>query len=129
MSDENEQKSFVIKDKRRFDMDGNEKNESETKTENATNDFVVKESPQQEDAINFTSFVVSLATQALMQMGAMEPPAGMSLDKDTEGAKQTIDIIALLKDKTKGNLDDAEKKMIEEILHSLRMNFIEATKK
>ena len=74
--------------------------------------------------INFSSFVVSLATQALMQLGEMQPPPGVELPQDVVGAKQTIDILAMLQAKTKGNLDGSEQKLMTEILHNLRLSFV-----
>ena len=80
--------------------------------------------PMQE--LNFSSFVVSLATQALMQLGEMPVPEGVNIPKDKDAAKQTIDILSILSHKTTGNLDDSEAKLMEEILHNLRMAFVKA---
>jgi hypothetical protein len=54
------------------------------------------------------------------------PPAGISVQKDIAAAKQTIDIISVLKAKTKGNLSTDEERLMEEVLHSLRMAFVRA---
>lgn len=77
-----------------------------------------------ESEINFSSFVVSLATQALMQMGQMSPPPGVNIEQDLTAAKQTIDILQMLHSKTRGNLTTKEDEMISEILHSLKMGFV-----
>lgn len=74
--------------------------------------------------ISFSSVIMSLATQALIQMGEVPPPEGVPAEKDLEGARQTIDIIAMLEKKTRGNLDDSELKLLEEVLHQLRMSFV-----
>jgi len=79
------------------------------------------------DKITFEAFVVSLATQALMQMGEMKPPDGMELPIDLSVARQTIEIVAMLQDKTKGNLSPEEERMLVEILHNLRMSFVRNT--
>lgn len=76
--------------------------------------------------INFSSFVMSFATQALMQLGVIPPPDGVSVPKDPQAAKQTIDILAMFEEKTKGNLDEGEAKLIKEALHSLRMSYLQA---
>lgn len=77
-----------------------------------------------ESEINFSSFVVSLATQALMQMGQMSPPPGVNIETDLTAAKQTIDILQMLQNKTRGNLTTKETEMLTEILHSLKMGFV-----
>ena len=76
--------------------------------------------------IDFRSFVISLATQALMQLGEIDPPPGMEMPKDKAAAKQTIDILIMLHEKTKGNLEADEDKLLEEILHNLRLSFVRA---
>jgi len=77
-----------------------------------------------ESEINFSSFVVSLATQALMQMGQMSPPPGVNIEQDLVAAKQTIDILQMLQSKTRNNLSAKENEMLSEILHSLKMGFV-----
>ena len=85
--------------------------------------FVVKDG-NVESEINFSSFIVSLATQALMQLGQMSAPVGVDVPVDPKAAKQTIDIIEMIYKKTLGNLDSQEKGLIEEVLHNLRVSFI-----
>lgn len=74
--------------------------------------------------IDFSGFIVSFATQALMQLGEIKAPEGVSVPLDKVAAKQTIDIIAMLEAKTKGNLSTHEVKLIEEILHNLRLSYL-----
>jgi hypothetical protein len=76
------------------------------------------------EGLDFSSFIMSLASQALWQLGLMQPPPGVRVEVDKEAAKQTIDIISLLEQKTKGNLDPVEERLLSEILHELRMNFV-----
>ena len=82
------------------------------------------EAGEEEDGISFTSFVVSLATQALMQIGAIPGPDGTRLTPDRHAAKQTIDIMNMITAKTKGNLTREEESLLEEINHRLRMAFL-----
>lgn len=76
------------------------------------------------EEVSFSSFVMSLATQALMQLGVVPPPQGYELPQDIQGAKQTIDLLQMLQDKTKGNLDAQEVALIEDILHNVRLAFV-----
>ena len=80
--------------------------------------------PQDSNSISFGSFVMSLCTQALMQMGEIPAPEGIAMEKDLEAARQTIDIISMLKDKTKGNLDATEQNLLEDMLHQLRISYV-----
>ena len=79
--------------------------------------------------IDFSAFMMSLATQALMQLGEVKPPEGVDLKPDVVAARQTIDIIAMIQAKTKGNLDERESHLMESILHNLRISFLRAAKK
>jgi Domain of unknown function (DUF1844) len=77
-----------------------------------------------ESEISFGSFVLSLATQALMQLGQLKAPDGMAIAVDPGAAKQTIDILGVLQAKTKGNLDAREEGLLRDALHSLRLAFL-----
>ncbi len=79
--------------------------------------------------VDFSTFVLSLGTTALYQLGAMPDPAtGEKVEADPLVAKQTIDTLEMLRDKTRGNLDDEERKLIDSLLYELRMRFVEATR-
>ncbi len=85
--------------------------------------------PEHDEPVAFTSFIMSLATQVLVQLGEMPPPSGMEIPRDLDSARQTIDILTMLQQRTRGNLSNEESRFIEEVLHSLRMSFINAKKK
>jgi len=78
--------------------------------------------------IDFSTLILSMANTALFQLGLIKASESDSVEKDLRGAKQTIDVIALLEEKTRGNLTDWEKKLISETLFQLRMAFVEASK-
>lgn len=73
-------------------------------------------------AASFSSFVASLAASALHSLGH-----GPASEVDLEMARHTIDILALLEQKTKGNLDPEEQKLLETLLYEARMRFVEAS--
>jgi hypothetical protein len=83
-----------------------------------------KKTIDNESTITFGTFIASLATQALMQLGQVPAPKGVDLPKDRGAAKQTIDLLSMLKDKTKGNLSAEEDRMLDELLHNLRLHFV-----
>ena len=79
--------------------------------------------------VDFSTFVLSLGTTALYQLGAMPDPAsGESVEADPLVAQQTIDTLEMLRDKTLGNLDDSERQLVDSLLYELRMRFVENTR-
>ena len=74
--------------------------------------------------INFSTFVVSLNASALLHLGAIEDPTTGKKDKDLPMAKQTIDILSMLKEKTSGNLSNDEENLLKSILYDLRMIYV-----
>lgn len=79
--------------------------------------------------INFSTFVLSLSTSAAMNMGGYQDPVSGHVPKNLALAKQSIDILGILKDKTKGNLDTEEARLLDAALYELRMQYIEEMKK
>lgn len=80
--------------------------------------------------IDFSTFVVSLAGNVMALLG--HSPAGEAGQADTRNlpmARQTIDILGILQEKTKGNLSSEEEQLLERLLYQCRMAFVEATKK
>jgi hypothetical protein len=78
--------------------------------------------------VDFHTFVLSLGSSALLHLGELEHPDAGGPRKDLPLAKHTIDILAMLEQKTKGNLTPAEEKLIESLLYDLRLRYVEATK-
>jgi len=76
--------------------------------------------------MNFEKFIASLYMSALMQLGVAAPEGGQP-HVDLIGARQTIDIIGLLQEKTKGNLAPKEETMLQNVLYELRMAYLEVT--
>ena len=76
--------------------------------------------------VDFSTFVLSLGTTALYQLGVMSSPeSGEAADPDPLIAQQTIDTLEMLRDKTRGNLEGEERKLIDSLLYELRMRFVE----
>jgi Domain of unknown function (DUF1844) len=75
--------------------------------------------------LTFASFVVGLSTEALALMGEMPHPATGERMHDLVGAQQLIDIVAILRDKTRGNLSHDEDTLLDAILFDLRMKYVE----
>ncbi len=77
-------------------------------------------------AIDFSTFILSLSTTALYQMGlAPDPTTGNPIEPDLLLARQTMDTLEMLRDKTRGNLDADEGKLFDSLIYELRMRFVE----
>ncbi|MFH1081926.1 MAG: DUF1844 domain-containing protein [Pseudomonadota bacterium] len=125
-----EEMGFIIKDKRSFDEQG-ELREKDAKGE------PVKEKPKPETPekeagspplpeVNFASLILSLSSTAFLHFGEIPDPVTGEKKKDLPLAKHVIDTIAMLKEKTEGNLAKEEKQFIENILSELRLHFVKA---
>ena len=132
MAEEKEDKSFTVKDKRSFTPEGELKEEA-TKEEPQRE---AKEEAQKEEAqptplpeINFTSFIFSLSTSALLHFGEITDPISNKKERNLPLAKQTINLLGMLKEKTKGNLSKEEDELLDNILYNLRMKYVEEMKK
>ena len=80
-------------------------------------------------SIDFATFVVSLSHSALMHLGEAAHPDTSAVDVDLPLAKQTIDLLGLLEEKTKGNLTGDEERLLSQVLFDLRMRYVEIQKK
>ena len=129
--DEEQEKSFVVRDKR-FSAKKEDKEESqikeEDKVEEAAGEDAEDVSSQQGTLpeVDFTSFIFSLSTSVLIQLGEIQDPFTQKTVKNLPLAKQTLDLIGMLKEKTKGNLTPDEEKIIDHILYDLRMRYVKA---
>jgi hypothetical protein len=78
--------------------------------------------------INFATFVISLCSSALIHLGIAPDPITGEQQKDLAIAKQTIDMLAMLQEKTRGNLTEEEAQLLESMLYDLRMRYVAESK-
>jgi hypothetical protein len=125
--EEEREKGFIVKDKR---FTAKKEEDSQSKEEVKREEVPTKEEGSDKEGtlpeITFASFVFSLSTSALVQLGEIQDPMTKQFSKHFALAKQTIDLIAMLRDKTKGNLTPDEERLIETILYDLRMRYVKA---
>lgn len=115
---------FTVKDKRAFDSQGKVKEEfGKAKREEDKEKKGAAPFPE----VNFSSFLLSLSSSTLLHLGEILDPQSGEKKKDLGLAKQSIDIITILKDKTKGNLTQEEEKLLDHLLYDLRMRFVKAS--
>jgi len=131
-----EGKGFTVQDRRRFSPETGEAREDtadspketgETTTPGEARGSETQQEPLPE--INFSTFVISLSTQALMHLGEIANPISGNIDPDVPAAKQMIDMLGMIKEKTSGNLNANEDRLMQDILFDLRMKYVEAVKK
>jgi hypothetical protein len=128
-----EEKGFIIKDRRSFDKEGELKEEKGAGDDGSPK---TKEEKREQDSqriplpeVNFNSLIFSLSSSALLNMGDIAEPQTGERKKDLPMAKYSIDIISMLQEKTKGNLTEEEHKFLDNILADLRLRYVKASKK
>lgn len=133
MEEEKKGPGFVIKDKRFTDESGEAK-QPEEKMVFEEPKLATKESPEAEKTddmqyppVNFTNFVLSLSTSVLFHFGDFPDHEGGVPQKNLPAAKQTIDILNMIHEKTKGNLDDNERNLIQGVLYELKLRYVKET--
>ena len=131
MQEKKKDSGFVVKDKRLFDESGKERPQEEVQSSTAEEKPKVQESsptePKHESdypQVTFTNFVLSLSTSALFHFGDFLDLEGGKTEKNLPAAKQTIDILDMLNEKTKGNLDENENNLIKGALYELKMRYV-----
>ena len=87
-----------------------------------------KEAPKALPPLDFSTFVLSLGSTCMVNLGKVESPEGETIDLNLPAAKQMIDILGILEAKTKGNLDEAESKLLSTLLYDLRVQYVDAQK-
>lgn len=129
-----EGKGFIIKDRRAFDEKGELKEKVKEEIDKKKETRKEKQEPPKKDTpplpeVNFNSLILSLSSSALIHLGEIEDPHTGQKKKDIPLAKHAIDTIAMLKEKTKGNLDQEEQRFLDSVLADLRWRFVKAAEK
>lgn len=124
MEEKGEKKGFTIRDRRVSVQPECAEEKADTREEKGAG----KNASQPLPEIDFSSFIFSLSTSALLHLGEVPDPTTKKREKNLPLAKQTIDILGMLKEKTKGNLTPDEEKLIENILTDLRWRYVREVK-
>ena len=85
-------------------------------------------SESQKIPLTFSSFAASIGIQCLMQLGAIGSPEKEKTAPDLNAAQEGINLLVMLKEKTAGNLTEAEADMLSQLIADLQMKFVEQTK-
>jgi hypothetical protein len=144
MAEENEG-SFKVTDRRLFNPDGTLRDEAPaekeastaaplepatestslpTSNEPPTFDLTEGDPNSMQDQTMFTEFLMGIASSVFIYLGLVEHPATGRRQVDLTAAKESIDMLSMLRDKTKGNLTGGEEKFFDDLLADLRMQFV-----
>lgn len=130
---EKEDSGFKVADRRLFTADGDLRGSEPT--EESSSDAGIphlgaspetSSRPTEDMPMTFEALIFSLSTTALLQLGMAPHPESGKQEKDLPGAKQTIDILEMLQQKTHGNLTADEGQLLEECLYDLKMTYVKA---
>jgi hypothetical protein len=143
MAENEEDKGFVVKDRRRFteEAEAEEKKEeaqaepaasareqkSASARETSSSEEQAKGGPFPE--VTLATFIFSLSSSALVHLGEIPEPETNQSNIDLPIAKQIIDTLGMLEEKTKGNLDQDEERLLKAVLYDLRMRYIQKSGK
>ena len=144
------EEEFVVRDKRHFGSDGLAAEEKEGRDETGrqeekaatgtgaeapreqagpSRESKTCEGPPPLPEVNFSTFIFSVSTSALLNLGELADPNTGQTCHNLPLAKQTIDILAMLQTKTEGNLDTEEENLLKNMLYELRMKYVAAVKR
>ncbi len=125
-----EGEGFVIKDKRSSQIsedDATFQDEQETKDQEKQTDSS-KEKETEPFQVDFSTFIMSLTSSAFYHLGDMPDPSTGKKEVNLPAVQQTIDMLVMLREKTKGNLKEDEKKLLEQLVYELQVKYVAKTK-
>jgi hypothetical protein len=131
--DNEDRRGFQVKDRRRFSETGEAR--SGVSEEPAPASSTAAEPPPaphpsaSEEPVTFSTFVLGLSTQALLHLGEIADPVSGAVERDLGAAKHVIDILAILGEKTRSNLEPDEQALLESMLYDLRMRYVEIVRR
>lgn len=141
--EEQQQSWFKVTDRRKFTPQGEIRRETqqeppqgeappkEEKPSGASGEGEASQESPRSDAsepMNFSSFLLSLATTGMVHLGEIPEPTTGQRSENVDAARQMIDILSILKEKTKGNLSAEETHLLDGLLYELRMKFLTKSK-
>ena len=147
MKEDKEDQGFVFKDRRKISVDEPEEERATSgdREELRVDDEAAKqaeagseetsrpgESGRQRGMplpeVNFSTFVFSLSSSALVHLGEIPEPSSQQTHQDLNLAKQIIDTLGMIEAKTRGNLEADEERLLKGVLYDLRMRFVQKSK-
>ena len=128
---ENEEgEGFVIKDNRSSQISEDNAaflDDQETKNQEKQTDISEKKETEPFQ-IDFSAFIMSLTSSAFYHLGDMPDPSTGKTETNLPAVQQTIDMLIMLREKTKGNLKEDEEKLVEQLIYELQVKYVSKTK-
>ena len=133
MSDEEEieieGEGFVFKDSRSSQLSEDEALDQDSQAEANKTDPAKEQASSKPFKIDFSTFIMSLTSSAFYHLGDIADPETGKTETNLPAVQQTIDMLIMLKEKTQGNLNEEEGKLLEQLIYELQMKFVAKTKK
>ena len=133
MSDEEEieieGEGFVFKDSRSSQLSEDEALDQDSQAEANKTDPAKEQASSEPFKIDFSTFIMSLTSSAFYHLGDIADPETGKTETNLPAVQQTIDMLIMLKEKTQGNLNEEEGKLLEQLIYELQMKFVAKTKK
>ena len=128
--DKEERRGFQVRDRRRFSDSGEARPDvAEETAEPPPRPAAAESAPPgaapADEPVTFSTFVLGLSTQALLHLGEIPNPMTRALERDLGAAKHVIDILGILQEKTRSNLEPGEESLLDSVLYDLRMRYVE----
>ena len=120
-----EDEGFVIKDKRSSQISEDDATNIDT-IEDQKNSSDEKEAASSQ--VDFPTFIMSLSSSAFYHLGDMPDPTTGKKELNLPAVQQTIDMLNMLKEKTKGNLKEDESKLLEQLIYELQVKYVAKSK-
>ena len=130
MSDTNkaEGDEFVIKDNRSSQLSEEEAETHDTQKSFAPDGEGADHQHQQPFQIDFSTFIMSLTSSAFYHLGDIADPETGKTETNLPAVHQTIDMLTMLREKTQGNLNEEENKLLERLVYELQMKYVDKSK-
>ncbi len=128
--DKEERRGFQVRDRRRFSDSGEARPDVAEETPEpaprpAAAESAAPGAAPADEPVTFSTFVLGLSTQALLHLGEIPNPMTHALERDLGAAKHVIDILGILQEKTRSNLEPGEESLLDSVLYDLRMRYVE----
>ncbi len=128
--DKEERRGFQVRDRRRFSDSGEARPDVAEETPEppprpAAAESAAPGGAPADEPVTFSTFVLGLSTQALLHLGEIPNPMTHALERDLGAAKHVIDILGILQEKTRSNLEPGEESLLDSVLYDLRMRYVE----
>ena len=126
-----EGEGFVIKDKRSSQISEDDASFLEDQEAKDSQEQKTPDDGEQTESfqVDFSTFIMSLTSSAFYHLGDMPDPTTGKKEVNLPAVQQTIDMLIMLREKTKGNLKEDENKLLEQLIYELQVKYVDKTKK